>query len=158
VAFGEEIAMSLYEMIKDMPLFNSFSEKELKSFSKMDHVMVEYRAGDTIIREGDELRGMYLLIKGNILIVKRSEGHPIRLAKLKPGEIFGEMSLFSSKPRQSDVVANDDVTVLRMDDAFFEKLKPAVRDKVKDYMIGLLVNRLDSMNDSLMTVSKLIRG
>ncbi len=150
--------MPLYEMIKDMPMFREFSEKELKTFTQMDHILVEYHQGDTIIQEGDDLTTIYLLLKGSILIIKKMEGHPIRLARLKPGEIFGEMAFFSKKRRQSDAVANDDVLVLGMDKDFFHKVKPAIKDKVKNYFIELLVNRLEAMNESMMTISKLMHS
>lgn len=152
----KEEDMSLYEQIEDMTMFKDFSEKELKSFSKMGHVLEEYNRGDIIIEEGDESTAIYLLLKGSVLIVKKADGHTIRLAKLKPGEIFGEMSFFSKKIRHSDALANDDVQVLRMDSNFFEKVEPGIRDKVKNYFIELLVNRLDGMNESIMAVSKLM--
>jgi len=150
--------MSYYEIIEKMPMFKEFSKKELKEFTKMDHLFVEYHKGDTIIKEGDHFTAIYLLLKGSVMIVKKKEGHTIRLAKLKPGELFGEMSFFSKKLRHSDVVANDDVMVLRMDEDFFQKVKSSARDKVKNYFIELLVNRLDAMNESLMAVSKLMRS
>jgi len=150
--------MSYYEIIEKMPMFKEFSERELEGFTKMDHIFVEYHRGDTIIKEGDDFTAIYLLLKGNVMIVKKKEGHTIRLAKLKPGELFGEMSFFSKKVRHSDAVANDDVMVLRMDEDFFQKVTPSVRDKVKNYFIELLVNRLDAMNESLMAVSKLMHS
>ena len=124
----------------------------------MEHTLTEYHRGDTIIREGDELKTIYLLLKGSILIVKKGEGRLIRLANLKPGEIFGEMSFFSKKKRHSDAMANDDVLVLKMDENFFEKGKTTIKDKVKDYFIELLINRLDAMNESIMSISKLMRS
>jgi len=150
--------MSYHEIIEKMPMFKEFSERELEGFTKMDHIFVEYHRGDTIIKEGDDFTAIYLLLKGNVMIVKKKEGHTIRLAKLKPGELFGEMSFFSKKVRHSDAVANDDVMVLRMDEDFFQKVTPSVRDKVKNYFIELLVNRLDAMNESLMAVSKLMHS
>ena len=150
--------MSLYELIESMPMFNEFTEKELKEFTKLDHMFVEYHRGDTIINEGDEFTAIYLLLQGSVMIVRKKEGHTIRLAKLKPGELFGEMSFFSKKLRHSDVVANDDVLVLRMDEDFFEDVKPAIRDKIKNYFIELLVKRLDTMNESIMNISKLMRS
>lgn len=150
--------MSTYELIADMPLFNEFSEKELRNFAGMDHIIEEYNRGDLIIKEGDDSTVLYLILMGSVTIVKKIDGHTIRLAKLKPGELFGEMSFFSKKHRRSDVVASDRVMILKMDEDFFQKIKPGIRDKVKNYFIELLVNRLDKMNESIMAVSKLMRA
>ena len=86
------------------------------------------------------------------------DGRTILLAKLKPGELFGEMAMFSDKKRHSDAVAGEDVQLLKIDDNFFKKAKPFIVDKMKNYFIELLINRLDAMNESLMAVSKLMRA
>jgi serine/threonine-protein kinase len=144
-------------MIEGMPMFQNFSEKEKKLFAKMDHTLCEFRQGDTIIKEGENLTSIYLLMKGSVLISKKVNDAPIRLAKLKPGEIFGEMSFFSKKHRQSNVIANEDVLAVKIDEKFFENAKPAIKDKINNYFIQVLINRLDAMNESIMTISKLVR-
>ena len=149
--------MSIYEMIDEMPMFKDFSEKEKKAFADMDHSLHEYKNGDFIIKEGDHFSSIYLLLKGTVLITKSDGDTQIRLSKLRAGEIFGEMSYFSKKIRRSNIIANDDVLVIKMDDDFFQKAKPEIRDKVKNYFIELLCNRLDIMNDSIMKISKLMR-
>jgi CRP/FNR family cyclic AMP-dependent transcriptional regulator len=149
--------MQLYELISDMTIFHRFSEKEKKDFSEMKHSVIEYDKGDTIIKEGDDSASLYLLLEGSCLITKTESDATIRLSKLKPGEIFGEMSFFSKKPRQSDVVANEKVSVINMDYNFFQKIHPDSRDKIKDYLIELLISRLDNMNAAIMRISKLMR-
>ena len=149
--------MSLYEMIKEMPIFEKFSEKEKKAFAKMEHTLCEFRQGDTIIKDGENLTSIFLLVKGSVLISKTVNDAPIRLAKLRPGEIFGEMSFFSHRSRQSNVIANEDVLAIKIDENFFKKAKTGVKDKINSYFIEVLVNRLDAMNDSIMTISKLVR-
>jgi CRP/FNR family cyclic AMP-dependent transcriptional regulator len=150
--------MSLYEMIKDMPMFEKFSDKEKKAFAKMEHTLCEFRQGDIILKDGERLTSIFLLVKGSVLISKTVNDAPIRLAKLRPGEIFGEMSFFSHRSRQSNVIANEDVLAIRIDDKFFKNAKPGVKDKINSYFIEVLVNRLDAMNDSIMTISKLVRS
>ena len=86
------------------------------------------------------------------------DGRTILLAKLKPGELFGEMAMFCDKKRTSDAVAGDDVQLLKIDEDFCKKAKPFIVDKLKNYFIELLINRLDAMNESLMAVSKLMRA
>jgi CRP/FNR family cyclic AMP-dependent transcriptional regulator len=150
--------MSLYEMIKEMPIFEKFSDKEKKAFAKMEHTLCEFRQGDIILKDGERLTSIFLLVKGSVLISKTINDAPIRLAKLRPGEIFGEMSFFSHRSRQSNVIANEDVLAIRIDDKFFKNAKPGIKDKINSYFIEVLVNRLDAMNDSIMTISKLVRS
>lgn len=149
--------MSIYEMITDMPMFKSFSDAEIKQFAEMDHSISEYKQGEVITKEGESSTALYLIIKGSVLVTKTRDNIKIRIAKLGPGEIFGEMSFFSQKARNSDITANEDAIVIRMDDDFFQKINPVIRDKTKNYFIELLINRLDTMNDSIMKISKLMR-
>ncbi len=149
--------MVLYEMIKSMALFDNFSDDEKKKFAEVEKNLNEFPQGEYIIREGDNSTALYLLLRGSCLITKTENGANIRLSKLKAGELFGEMSFFSKKPRQSNVLTSEDALVLKMDNRFFQGLDLAMRDKIKDYLIGLLITRLDKMNEAIMKISKLMR-
>ena len=60
----------------------------------------------TIIREGDQGRGLFLLSSGTVAIAKQTiEGDLETLAILEPGECFGEMALVDHKPRSAIVTA-----------------------------------------------------
>lgn len=149
--------MNLYEMIKDLPLVKHLTEDEKQQLAAMEHALIRFGAGETVIAEGEESGCLYLLLKGSCLVSKVLNGANIRLAKLKSGELFGEMACLAKRKRQSNVTASEDVLVLKMDDAFFEKLPPAVVAKIKDYMMDLLILRLDKMNEAIMRISTLMR-
>ena len=149
--------MSLPELIEKMPLFDHFTADEKNQFAAMAHSLVEFKKDEHIITEGEHTKSLYLLVQGMCLITKTEDDAKIRLSKLSPGEIFGEMSFFSDKPRQSSVTATEDVLVMKMDGDFFKKVNPDIRDKIKDYLIGLLISRLDHMNAAIMKISKLMR-
>ena len=55
------------------------------------------------------------------------------------------------------MIADEEVMVMKMDDEFFRKVKPEIKDKIKDYLIELLINRLDTMNESLSKISRSAR-
>ena len=150
--------MPLPELIETMPMFAHFTTDEKNQFAEMKHSLVKFKKDENIITEGEQTKSLYLLVQGTCLITKTEDDAKIRLSKLSPGEIFGEMSFFSNKPRQSSVSATEDVLVVKMNDDFFKKVSPDIRDKIKDYLIGLLINRLDNMNAAIMRISKLMRG
>jgi serine/threonine-protein kinase len=145
-------------MLKDVPLFKNFSEEEMQILTEMNPPIKDYEKDDHLITEGELSTTLFLLVKGVCRITKEQDGATIQLSRLKPGEIFGEMSWVSGKPRQSNVVANEDVTVIEMDREFFERIKPEMSNKIKDHLIGLLINRLDNMNEAIMRISKLMRA
>lgn len=148
--------MALYDLIKDMALFKHFSEDEKARFCQIKHTLTKYKKGDYIIREGETYSSLYLLIKGTISITRSGYDTPISI--LRDGSLFGEMSYFTKKPRFSNVVADGDIVVLKMDTAFFDKIGPEIREKINSYLMELLINRLDLMNESLSKIAKYARG
>jgi len=152
----EKMDMILYEQIKDMPMFEHFSENEIKGFAEMKHSLLVFNKDDVIIQEGGLFTSLYLLIMGSLWITKN--GYDTPLSTLKPGAIFGEMSFLTVKPRPSNAIAIEKVMVMKMDKEFFRKAKPEIRDRIKDYLVEILVNRLDTMNESLSKITKYTRN
>ncbi|MBC8391498.1 MAG: cyclic nucleotide-binding domain-containing protein [Deltaproteobacteria bacterium] len=149
--------MNLYDMIDVTDLFKYFTDDEKKEFCEMDHLQVEFKNGDLIIEEGETTKSLYIILEGSVLITKKRDEATIRLAKLKSGGVFGEMSFFSKKPRGTNVLAHENVLVLKLSETFFESLDPVLQNKIKDYFIEILIIRLDQMNDSIMAISKSLR-
>src|SRR4051812_4709119 len=76
------------------------------------------RAGDYIVRQGDEAADMFVIRVGHVEISRRNgdsdgdgDGKTV-LATLERGDFFGEMSLLESLPREADAVALTDTTLL----------------------------------------------
>ena len=147
---------ALKELVNTIPMCSSFTAEEKKTFASMSHSVQGFNEGDAIIREGEKYSSLYLLINGTLLVTKGGDNPT--LAELEPGAIFGEMSYFTKRPRYTNVIASSKVMVIRMDDNFFKKITPEMKDKIKNYLLEVLVNRLDSMNNALVKISKFAKG
>jgi len=66
-----------------------------------------YLKGQTIFKEGDPGNLAYLIRSGSVEIYKVMNNKKIILEQLKPGEIFGEMSIISKEPRSAYAAANE---------------------------------------------------
>ena len=87
-------------------------------------------AGQTIFNEGDRGDRAYLIQSGHVDIVKNE----MPLAKLGPGELFGEMALVDDKPRMASAVADGEVSLVIISrETFKEKLS-----KTDPFIRGLL--------------------
>jgi len=139
--------MQLYELLSKIPMFKNITEKEIKQVAKLKFSDLTFKKGDVIIKEGEDDASLYLLIVGTVSVIK-GLGH-VTIAKLNPGDVFGDMSFLTKKPRYTTTKANEDVRVLKMDDNFFQKIDSKVRDKIKDYFIELLISRLDRVNEAI---------
>jgi hypothetical protein len=83
-----------------------------------------YAAGDVIVHENDWGDTAYLIEHGHVEVSKALDGHPVHLAYLGAGDIFGEMSMIDEKPRSATVTAVTETVVraLQRDD-FFHSLQ-----------------------------------
>jgi len=67
-----------------------------------------YRKGDVIIAEGEFTSDAYILQRGFVEVYHAGPPEQ-RLAILGPGDVFGEMSLITERPRSASVRALEDV-------------------------------------------------
>ena len=75
-----------------------------------------FQSGETILYEGDTSNGsMYFLLEGHLDVYKSyGRVNQIMLATLKPGDLFGEMSLFLDEPRSATIVARETVEIMEI--------------------------------------------
>lgn len=82
-----------------------------------------FAAGSVIFREGSAPEGFYVIVKGQADIGKNDgRGKPVRVAKLGPGDFFGEIGLLSEERRSAGVFAATDLEVVVLDRAQFQKI------------------------------------
>lgn len=94
-------------------------------FMRMQAVPV--KAGDVIIRQGDEGDYYYYISKGRCLVTRNSSKSDkvIKLAELDAGASFGEEALISGARRNANVTMLTDGTLMRLGKADFEALLKA---------------------------------
>jgi CRP-like cAMP-binding protein len=62
----------------------------------------ELSAGTTVFKEGDSGREMFIILDGEVEVLRRSKrGHETRVAILGPNDWFGEMSILDVLPRSA---------------------------------------------------------
>ncbi len=83
---------------------------------------ISFEAGDIICEEGRAGRQLYIIQEGQTEVYRMILDKKKVLAILGPGDIFGEMSIFSSQPRSATVRALTRVRVYTFDRAAFEQL------------------------------------
>jgi CRP-like cAMP-binding protein len=76
---------------------------------------IEVRAGDVIIREGDDGDYYYVIESGKARVERLIGGVTMLLAELKSGDAFGEEALVSESKRNATVTMRTGGAVLRLD-------------------------------------------
>lgn len=107
-----------------------------------------YSKGEFIFRQGDEGTSLYLIKTGEVKISSLSiEGRESILAILWPGDTFGELALFDSKPRSTDAVSRSDCELLSLsNENFWQALDshPAAYKRVLE-MMSLRLRQADQL-------------
>ena len=107
-----------------------------------------YAAGDIIFHEGQRARDAYLIVHGQVELLKTRPGGRVRLALLAAGQIFGEMGIVNRAVRSATARAVGDVVLEVVDrEGFLETLRDRPETALK--LIGSLSNRLRATNDMI---------
>lgn len=85
---------------------------------------MDYRAGEVVIKQGDQGDFFYIIVKGSCVVTRETplnkEG--IKLAELKMGDTFGEEALISDAKRNASVAMLTDGSLMRLGKDDFRKL------------------------------------
>lgn len=70
-----------------------------------------YKDNETIYRQGDESQWAFEVLEGSVELVKDGPEGPTVMARLKAGELFGELGILDNTPRSTTARARGAVTV-----------------------------------------------
>jgi len=130
----------LNNLMATAPLFSPLDRKQrfdlVRTFTAHD-----VSAGTRIIEEGQPGQGLYVLLSGEVDISKIDRDEKVLLATLKPGDVFGEISLLHEQPTSASVTAATNATVLFLARDIFRRLIDAV-DEIREYVENLGEERL----------------
>ncbi|MFZ5564125.1 MAG: cyclic nucleotide-binding domain-containing protein [Thermodesulfobacteriota bacterium] len=129
-----------------LDFFKNFSAEEKESLVHFYQHIVSFQAGEVIIHDGDrDDTTFFILLSGEAVVTKGRQCRPI--ARLSPGDFFGEISFLTKTPRTATVTAEMELIVIKVDETMIRELGPPVREKIKDNIIAKLVERLRRMNE-----------
>lgn len=113
----------------------------------------QFKKGDLIIKEGDTADTAFVINKGHVEVKKITlKGESVLIARLDPGQIFGEMSLFDNSNRSASVYALSDVELSVITKEDFLKYLSNTPPQIK-VIIELLLKRL-RQTSNLVTLIK----
>lgn len=105
------------EIFKKIEFFKDLTEQEIKELFPRTKSRV-YGKNEKIFTEGDEGDSFFVIYKGKVSIIINGD----KVATLKKGEFFGEMSLFTGKQRSATAIAEEDLELLVLDKAGFSEI------------------------------------
>jgi small-conductance mechanosensitive channel/CRP-like cAMP-binding protein len=117
-------------------LFDRISDAQRGKLA--DHLQfTPFATGEAITREGEKEDDLYMIVEGEA-VVRIGKGREERdVARLGPGQFFGEMSLMTGEARTASVIAVTDLVCYRMShDAFQAVLteSPTIAEQVAEVL------------------------
>jgi len=105
----------LIRLLSQVQLFDDFHQNDLLEMLNILE-KVTFPAEKFIFHEGDfNEESLYILISGEVLVMNGvATKNPVEVAKLSPGESFGEMALIDNKPRSASIRTINHCTVLKL--------------------------------------------
>jgi CRP/FNR family transcriptional regulator, cyclic AMP receptor protein len=103
------------EFLSRVALFSLVKRRDLKRIAKTaKHHW--YDKGEPIVREGDRDGRLFVVVSGEVAVVKDRGGPSERVLRtLRSGDYFGEMALIDDYVRTASVVANSRTEALSLD-------------------------------------------
>lgn len=95
------------ERLGSVRLFDGLSKADIRILYEITKI-VHHDEGHTIISEGDQAAGFQLILEGEARVVRGGR----TVARLGPGEFYGEMALIDQGARTATVIAATPLTVL----------------------------------------------
>lgn len=127
--------------------------KQVNTQRFAEHTIRSFKNQETIFKENENGREMFIVQEGEVSIVKNVEGKELELARITRGGFVGEMSLLESLPRSATAKAVGDTKLVVLEPGGF--LLKIRRDPTFAFeMMQQLSRRIRNTNDRLLNLIK----
>jgi CRP/FNR family transcriptional regulator, cyclic AMP receptor protein len=135
----------LVKLLPKISFFKSFTDAEIDRIAEVETFIINRPAGKPFLREGQKEEALYVLIKG-LVYVNKSANPNGKLATLRPGSVFGDISFVSELKRTTNVFAEIPSIALKLNPELISHLGPEIETKIKSQFLNILFSRLEHLN------------
>ncbi len=118
------------ELLRSVALFAALDEGALELVCGLARRRLD--PGQAVFDEGDPSHTMYVILEGEVEIVKATAAGPLRVASLGPGEWFGEVGLIGVSRRVATARA---LRAARLVEIHARELRELYQRDVKSYAL-----------------------
>jgi predicted RND superfamily exporter protein/CRP-like cAMP-binding protein len=132
------------EALNQSPLFKGMSKFQIRKVILLCDLR-DYSAGEYVIEQDTMRKDMFVLVKGNAEVRREVNGEEKVLARLKEGDVFGEVSFTGNYHTSASIIATDDIKAVRLDKDQVERslyIYPYITTKLYRNISTILGGRL----------------
>lgn len=111
-----------FQNLRQMPIFAGFSDEQLASL-KLQGEEVRLKSGEILFYEDDPAQGMFVILEGELEIIKRIGGQNAVVAAVPAGSFVGETSLLTGLPHSAAARATMPTVCLKYGASLFQGLR-----------------------------------
>ena len=139
---------TIKKFILKIPFFKTFTDHELTKLVGREKLFKDCKKGGYIFKEGDPGSALFVLLFGEIDLVKKGEGGKESIIlKLKSGALFGEVAMLTGNKRNLDARASSaKVVVMEFNRKLIDRMIPSVQKKFEKQLLFIIATNLDKMN------------
>lgn len=114
--------VELAKFLNQQYLCESLTVKEVQTL--IDYTeLVHFKKGEVIAQIGEVGEALYFILSGEIGLFQDNDNKVTEVARVKEGELMGEMSFFDRRPRSVQISAIGDVQILKLTRAMYKRLR-----------------------------------
>lgn len=120
-----------------IPIFAGLSPDALNFITSKSREQ-STRAGDTVLREGEVGNKMFVIRSGVVRVWKGNRGGTeIEIARLQPGDFFGEMCILETLSRAANVEAVTDAVLCSLSSIAFYQFYQAMPEQYSILILNI---------------------
>jgi CRP/FNR family transcriptional regulator len=108
-------------LLREVPIFADLSPEDLQRLAAIASEQW-YPNSTTIFHQGDEGNEMFIIVNGQVQVVRSADGKDQSLAQRGPGDFVGEMAIIESVPRSATLITQGEVRVLAIEGETFKQI------------------------------------
>ncbi len=141
------------QALVDNPLFEGCSSEQI-DFVCDNLEPMRLAKGDYLVRENEPGRGFFILLEGEISVLKIMQGTPMVVGRHEPGNFFGEIQILADSLTPVALRASADCILAKWDEAGFRRLLSFSR-AVEKRIFQKISERLQGLANFVRTQEKM---
>jgi len=137
------------KLLKKVDLFSILTDEEIENLSKR-LLRKDIRKGTDVVRINESGDSMFILLEGLLdVTINNGSGLPLKVARITPGQYFGEMSMLTGELRSATVSAAVDSVIFEITREHFNEII-SLRNNIVEKISDSIATRKNS-NEKLLT-------
>ena len=141
----------MIEILRETVVFNGIDEKTIKNIlEKTKYEIKKYSPNESIAFRGDEVRGLYIILKGTLTTeMLTEEGNVIKIEELVPSDVIASAFVFGKKNSfPVDLNAKDEAEILFIERKEFLKILFS-KEKILENFLNEVSNKTQLLTSKI---------